>query len=92
MNAKDKAIVTENNKNHPIGSRSNVPFAKLYEMARSRQMEFSRRTKEPYYYHAKNCARNDGYDCGHDCSGSWGFYAAQDAGDIITARWKPETE
>ncbi len=73
----------------PVGSRSNLSFAKLYEMSRSKQMEWSRLTLMPYYYHAKFCSRKQGYDCGHDCSGSWGFHAAQDAADIRLAGWKP---
>ena len=78
--------------NWPIGSRSNLPFAKLYEMSRSKQMEWSRLTLMPYYYHAKFCSRKNGFDCGHDCSGSWGFHAAQDAADIRLAGWKPNAK
>ena len=55
-------------------------------------MEWSRTTKEPFYYHSKYCSRKNGYDCGHDCSGSYGFHVAEDAADIRRAGWKPNEQ
>jgi len=69
----------------PTGSRSDLAFSKLYEMSRSKQMEWGI-AREPFYYHSAACD----HKCGGGCMGCEGSRIAEDAADIVRSGWKPQ--
>lgn len=84
MDAREKTA------HNPTGSRTGLPFAEIYEMSKSKQMEWTRGVApQPFYFHTKNCSRIQGVHCGHDCAGTWGEHVAQDASEIRAWGWKP---